>query len=127
MKTLNFKDPIYLAKFKVVIFDSVKDLNEYAGNTNPTIEVRGGVGVMNTGTIQISLLTESDINTVAHECWHALEHALFIKSKVNLSLDGGNEHIAYYLGWLTEKVWDFLQKTHNNPEKLDKKDESIVK
>lgn len=122
MKTLNFQDPIYLKRFRVNIYDSAKSLSDYANKTQSTeyYHIAAFVELTKEGVVEINLRPYFSINTIVHECWHALEKALFVQSDVSIRLDGSNEHIAYYLGWLTEKVVKFHLKQYPNLEKLDK-------
>lgn len=50
---------------------------------------------------------------IAHECYHALETVLFIDRGYSINLEGHNEHIAYYLGWLVQNVTRCLQEIEN--------------
>jgi hypothetical protein len=56
------------------------------------------------------LLNNTSNNTIAHECWHALESNLFMRRDYTLNLSDTNEHIAYYLGWLVENVSKAVDK-----------------
>ena len=52
-------------------------------------------------------------NIITHEAWHGLEFILFQKRKVLIDMDGFNEHIAYYLGFLAENITKCLEHLTN--------------
>jgi hypothetical protein len=62
------------------------------------------------------LFNSTSNNTIAHECWHALESNLFMRRDYIFNLSDTNEHIAYYLGWLVENVTKAVDKLKQQQE-----------
>jgi len=52
------------------------------------------------------LPTDACVRTIVHECWHVMKAMMVY---VGIKLD--QETVAYHLGYLTQKVYDFVNKT----------------
>ena len=52
----------------------------------------------------IFLQPDSTINTIAHECYHAIKS---MERGIH-NMDGGEEWFAYHLGYLTQQCYDFI-------------------
>lgn len=49
-----------------------------------------------------------DASTVAHECFHIADMILEVKG-MQYKEESGNEHVAYLIGYLVDKVFDCLE------------------
>lgn len=58
----------------------------------------------------IILSKNADIDTVAHECFHAVMRVIQVKGVVYC--EESEEVFAYVLGWLTKEVWK-INKAYN--------------
>ncbi len=102
--------PIYEAKVAVytnwdgVMEDIVETQREWYEGKNPPM---GCVFDTEMGTLGVYVAKKRDINTIAHECFHA---ACFIlgEAGVDLRPNRSNEAYAYLVGWLTERVYAAL-------------------
>ena len=47
----------------------------------------------------------ASVRTIAHECWHVVKTMM---DYTGIKLE--NEVVAYHMGYLTQKVYDFVQK-----------------
>ena len=57
----------------------------------------------NNGSAVLIFPPEVGVVVIAHECWHAVRAMM---EWAGVSLD--NECVAYHLGYLTQKVYDFV-------------------
>lgn len=67
-------------------------------------------------------LSDMDVRTIGHECLHRL--SLYCKYlNINYSFDAGeDEHAAYLMGWMVDRVCDAYHKFKKEEEKDGKED-----
>ena len=109
MKTYLIKDPIYNALYKVYIGDDCQQMVDKSGvrTDKPFWGVVGEVD----GNLAICFLRDElpiSINVIAHEAYHGM---YFLFSSLNIAIDTEeHEHVAFYVGWLTEQLWNIALK-----------------
>ena len=62
------------------------------------------VHVNNDGTSFIFLPPNASAGTIAHECWHVVRRMMDY-----LGIELGNEVVAYYLGYLVNRIFRFTR------------------
>lgn len=101
------KIPIIQEKIKIVILKN-QELKDFLKKEN--MVSFDGRWEPNKNTLTLG---KTDINTITHESWHILESFLFIRRDWNINLEGHNEHIAYFLGFLVEKIYKKVNETES--------------
>jgi hypothetical protein len=99
----SFYDNLHKNKITVLVY-SEQEKKEIMKKEN--LASIGGNWQPDTNTIN---LYETDSGIIAHECWHVLESQMFIRRGYSINLEAHNEHIAYYLQFLVDKVTKIVE------------------
>jgi len=111
MKTYSIKDYTYNQLYKVYIGDDPEELIKKSGICVDQ-PFRAATGEID-DHIALCFLEENEhfsanINAIVHEAYHAMFYA-FTSRGVTIE-DENHEHVAYYLGWLTEQLYYTIYK-----------------
>jgi len=81
------------------ILSEMPDFNDFLGCVLP--------GKFNGDNCQFVIFNgKPDISTIAHECYHVVSNVMYI---ADIEFDCRNDEPgAYFLGWITKKVYDFV-------------------
>lgn len=107
-------DPVYELVINVLVCTHDEFAEEFKNDKEVVDELEGKDGgvVDSEGDVYVWLdkkelsnsRREDKISLIAHEAFHATEHAL-LSHGVGFRVDGpGNEHFAYYLGWIVKFI-----------------------
>lgn len=125
MKQVLYKNDIYPYNVRVLLGAD----EEYIVKTFANLEVEdqsweGWTDDYGGRTIFVGnrTLSDMDVRTIGHECLHGL--SLYCKYlNINYSFEAGeDEHAAYLMGWLVDKVCDAYHKFKKEEEKDGKEE-----
>lgn len=120
----NIEIPIYKAVINVAVDKTCADaiglgelMEEYFGHFKAESENWFGAYLNNpeANLYCIVLAKDVTINTISHECFHAVMHIM--KEKGIVYSAKSEECFAYVLGWLVEKVLDVFLEYKNQKKK----------